>query len=83
MHLASLQLDEGHPELALAPAERAADIVLSEPASLARVRLLTSQICEGLGRLDELAMTTPGDTSMASLSEVEHLMKGGGARVVR
>lgn len=30
-----------------------------------------------------LAMTTPGDTSMASLSEVEHLMKGGGARVVR
>jgi 2-dehydro-3-deoxygluconokinase len=30
-----------------------------------------------------LAMTTPGDTSMASLSEVEKLMKGGGARVVR
>jgi 2-dehydro-3-deoxygluconokinase len=30
-----------------------------------------------------LAMTTPGDTSMASLAEVEHLMKGGGARVVR
>ena len=30
-----------------------------------------------------LAMTTPGDTSMASLSEVEALVKGGGARVVR
>ncbi len=30
-----------------------------------------------------LAMTTPGDTSMASLSEVEHLIKGGSARVVR
>ena len=30
-----------------------------------------------------LAMTTPGDTSMASRSEVEKLMKGGSARVVR
>ncbi|MCL1919679.1 MAG: sugar kinase [Kiritimatiellaeota bacterium] len=30
-----------------------------------------------------LAMTTPGDTSMASREEVEKLMKGGGARVVR
>jgi 2-dehydro-3-deoxygluconokinase len=30
-----------------------------------------------------LAMTTPGDTSMASLKEVESLVKGGGARVVR
>ncbi len=30
-----------------------------------------------------LAMTTPGDTSMASKSEVEKVMKGGGARVVR
>jgi 2-dehydro-3-deoxygluconokinase len=30
-----------------------------------------------------LAMTTPGDTSMASLSEVEKIMQGGGARVVR
>ncbi|MBN2214291.1 MAG: sugar kinase [Bacteroidales bacterium] len=30
-----------------------------------------------------LAMTTPGDTSMASLSEVEKLIKGGSARVVR
>jgi 2-dehydro-3-deoxygluconokinase len=30
-----------------------------------------------------LAMTTPGDTTMASLAEVEHLVKGGGARVVR
>jgi 2-dehydro-3-deoxygluconokinase len=30
-----------------------------------------------------LAMTTPGDTSMASLKEVENLMKGGSARVQR
>jgi len=30
-----------------------------------------------------LAMTTPGDTSMASRTEVESLVKGGGARVVR
>jgi 2-dehydro-3-deoxygluconokinase len=30
-----------------------------------------------------LAMTTPGDTSMASLKEVEALMKGGSARVQR
>lgn len=30
-----------------------------------------------------LAMTTPGDTSMATLPEVEAAMKGGGARVVR
>lgn len=30
-----------------------------------------------------LAMTTPGDTSMASRKEVESLMKGGGARVQR
>jgi 2-dehydro-3-deoxygluconokinase len=30
-----------------------------------------------------LAMTTPGDTSMATKAEVEKLMAGGGARVVR
>jgi 2-dehydro-3-deoxygluconokinase len=30
-----------------------------------------------------LAMTTPGDTSMANRAEVENLMKGGGARVQR
>lgn len=30
-----------------------------------------------------LAMTTPGDTSMAGLKEVEHLVKGGSARVKR
>jgi 2-dehydro-3-deoxygluconokinase len=30
-----------------------------------------------------LAMTTPGDTSMASLAEVEKLVRGGGARVQR
>ena len=30
-----------------------------------------------------LAMTTPGDTSMASVEEVERLVKGGGARVQR
>jgi 2-dehydro-3-deoxygluconokinase len=30
-----------------------------------------------------LAMTTPGDTSMASLQEVEALVRGAGARVQR
>jgi 2-dehydro-3-deoxygluconokinase len=35
-------------------------------------------ICHGA-----LAMTTPGDTSMASKKEVENLMSGKGARVVR
>lgn len=30
-----------------------------------------------------LAMTTPGDTSMASVAEVKKIMGGGGARVVR
>ena len=30
-----------------------------------------------------LAMTTPGDTTMASLAEVERVMKGGTARVAR
>jgi len=30
-----------------------------------------------------LAMTTPGDTSMASLAEVEQVMRGAGARIAR
>ena len=30
-----------------------------------------------------LAMTTPGDTSMATLEDVEKVVRGGGARVVR
>ena len=30
-----------------------------------------------------LAMTTPGDTSMATLDEVERVMEGGGARIAR
>jgi 2-dehydro-3-deoxygluconokinase len=30
-----------------------------------------------------LAMTTPGDTSMATLAEVERVMKGGTASVSR
>jgi 2-dehydro-3-deoxygluconokinase len=30
-----------------------------------------------------LAMTTPGDTTMASLTDVQRVMKGGGARVAR
>lgn len=30
-----------------------------------------------------LAMSTPGDTSMATLSEVQHLSRGGTARVMR
>jgi 2-dehydro-3-deoxygluconokinase len=35
-------------------------------------------VCHGA-----LAMTTPGDTSTARLSEVEALLKGAGARVQR
>ena len=30
-----------------------------------------------------LVMTTPGDTSMATLAEVEHVIKGGSARIAR
>jgi len=30
-----------------------------------------------------LAMTTPGDTSTATLAEVERLIKGGSARIAR
>ena len=30
-----------------------------------------------------LAMTTPGDTTMVTLSEVEHVMRGAGARIAR
>ena len=30
-----------------------------------------------------LAMTTAGDTSMATLAEVERIMKGGSARIAR
>jgi len=30
-----------------------------------------------------LAMTTPGDTTMVTLPEVERVMKGGAARVLR
>ena len=30
-----------------------------------------------------LAMTTPGDTTMATFDEVHRIMKGGGARVQR
>jgi 2-dehydro-3-deoxygluconokinase len=30
-----------------------------------------------------LAMATPGDTSMATLAEVERAMKGGSARIAR
>ncbi len=30
-----------------------------------------------------LAMTTPGDTSMATLAEVEAVVRGGGARIAR
>jgi 2-dehydro-3-deoxygluconokinase len=30
-----------------------------------------------------LAMTTPGDTSMATLAEVENAVKGGSARIAR
>jgi 2-dehydro-3-deoxygluconokinase len=39
-------------------------------------------VCYGAAH-GALAMTTPGDTSMASLKEVESALKGKGARVVR
>ena len=34
-------------------------------------------------RTERLAMTTPGDTSMATLKEVLQVMKGAGARISR
>ena len=43
-----------------------------------RARALAYGVAHGA-----LAMTTPGDTSMATLEEVERVMRGGGARVVR
>ncbi|HBF33383.1 TPA: sugar kinase [Candidatus Sumerlaeota bacterium] len=44
----------------------------------------TAQQCVEYGAAHgALAMTTPGDTSMATLDEVEKIMKGGGARVDR
>ena len=44
----------------------------------------TPQECVDYGAAHgALAMTTPGDTSMATKSEVENLMKGGSARVAR
>ena len=44
----------------------------------------TAQECVDYGAAHgALAMTTPGDTSMATKSEVENLMKGGSARVAR
>ncbi len=44
----------------------------------------TPQECVDLGAAHgALAMTTPGDTSMATLKEVEAAMKGKGARVIR
>jgi len=44
----------------------------------------TPQECVDYGAAHgALAMTTPGDTSMATLAEVEKVMKGGSARVAR
>ncbi|HSW45445.1 MAG TPA: sugar kinase [Phycisphaerae bacterium] len=44
----------------------------------------TPQECVDYGAAHgALAMTTPGDTSMATRAEVENLMKGGSARVAR
>lgn len=44
----------------------------------------SSQECVEYGAAHgALAMTTPGDTTMASLKEVQSLVKGGGARVQR
>jgi 2-dehydro-3-deoxygluconokinase len=44
----------------------------------------TPQLCVEFGAAHgALAMTTPGDTTMASLKEVEKIVGGGGARVER
>ena len=44
----------------------------------------TAQECVEYGAAHgALAMTTPGDTTMATLADVERVMKGGGARVAR
>jgi len=44
----------------------------------------TPEICVNYGAAHgALAMTTPGDTSMVSVKEVEKIMQGGGARVER
>jgi 2-dehydro-3-deoxygluconokinase len=44
----------------------------------------TPQQCVDYGAAHgALAMTTPGDTTMATLAEVEKVMKGGSARVAR
>lgn len=45
-------------------------------------RGLTEAIAYGVAH-GALAMTTPGDTSMATIEEVERLVRGGGARVQR
>ena len=48
--------------------------------------LLTSDLAKALeygAAHGALAMTTPGDTSMATLADVEALMHGAGARVQR
>ncbi len=44
---------------------------------------MTSCVLEYGAAHGALVMTTPGDTSMASLAEVERLVRGGGARVLR
>ena len=40
-------------------------------------------LCSMAPRTGALAMTTPGDTSMVNVKEVEAIMKGKGARVIR
>ena len=55
-----------------------------EPGTLlARARTVRNLAVDYGAAHGALAMTTPGDTSMASKDEVEKLMKGGGARVQR
>jgi hypothetical protein len=46
-------------------------------------RLLNGLDLETSRAYGALAMTTPADTSMATLAQVEHIVRGGGARVVR
>ena len=48
-----------------------------------RERRLAAMKDSAVGAHGALAMTTPGDTTMATFDEVQRVMKGSGARVQR
>ena len=59
----------------------------STPANILFIRLMTTEDAETAVNYGAahgaLAMTTPGDTTMVSVNEVEAIMGGAGARVQR